>query len=250
MRVIFLKEQGMLRDTSIADEELRMASAYAKRRLSVPDNRYSLLHEGNLLLAQTRERQILACLKRAGIRDLRSSSILEVGCGGGFWLREFIRWGARPENVVGVDLLAERVAEARNLCPLGVQVHCCNAIALPFETGVFDIVFQATAFTSVLNSSMKEQMASQMTRVAKARGMIMWYDYHVNNPWNLDVKGISRAELGTLFPKCSVEYRRITLAPPVVRLLARYSWIACSLLEKIPWLCTHHLAVIRPRLPQ
>ena len=36
-------------------------------------------------------------------------------CGTGYWLRELLKWGARPENVVGMDLLASRLGEAERL---------------------------------------------------------------------------------------------------------------------------------------
>jgi hypothetical protein len=29
---------------------------------------------------------------------------------------------------------------------------------------------------------MKQQMAAEMLRVVKREGLILWYDYHVNNP--------------------------------------------------------------------
>ena len=122
----------------------------------------------------------------------------EVGCGTGYWLREFIKWGAQPEHIVGVDLLSDRVTEAKKLCPETVQVQCGSAAALAFPSATFDLVLQSTVFTSVLDASMKQQMAAEMLRVVKSDGLILWYDYHVNNPWNADVRGIKRQEIAQL----------------------------------------------------
>ena len=36
---------------------------------------------------------------------------------------------------------------------------------------------------------MKQAVAEEMLRVLKPQGLILWYDYHVNNPWNKDVRG-------------------------------------------------------------
>lgn len=88
-------------------------------------------------------------------------------------------------------------------------------------------------------------MASEMIRVAKVDGLILWYDFHMNNPRNGDVQGIKKREIGQLFPGCRLDFSRITLAPPLVRLLAPYSPIACSLLEKLKVFNTHYLAVIK-----
>jgi ubiquinone/menaquinone biosynthesis C-methylase UbiE len=227
-------------------EEARIRAAYAKRQKD--DARYSYFSMGNLFIVQERERRLLALLKRNNLAPLQTKKILEVGCGTGYWLREFIKWGARPENITGLDLLADRVAEARYLCPEGVSIVYGNAAALAFPDATFDLVVQSTVFTSVLDTSMKQQMASEMLRVVKDGGFLLWYDYHVNNPWNPDVRGIKRREISQLFSGCRITLQRLTLIPPLVRLLAPYSWLACYVLGKMPWLCTHYLGLISKEL--
>src|SRR3712207_7932261 len=59
----------------------------------------------------------------------------------------------------------------------------------------YTTLFRSTVFTSVLDASMQQQMAAEMRRVVKRNGLILWYDYHVNNPWNSDVRGIKRQEI-------------------------------------------------------
>src|SRR3954467_7229874 len=105
----------------IASELARIRAAYSRRR-----NRsiYSVFEPAQLLTIQERERQLLRMLSARGIASLESSKILELGCGTGIWLREFIRWGARPENIRCIDLLPERIAEARRLCPPEVKLEC------------------------------------------------------------------------------------------------------------------------------
>src|SRR2546429_9525689 len=96
----------------------------------------------------------------------------------------------------------------------------------------FDLVVQSTVLTSVLDAIMKQQMASEMLRVVKDDGFILWYDYHVNNPWNPDVRGIKRREISQLFPGCWIKLQPITLVPPLVPPLAPHSWLACYVLGK------------------
>src|SRR4051794_2850998 len=107
-------ERGALMASAADLEEERIRSAYARR---CHDSRYSLFQEGQLFLIQERERRVLALLKRRGYAELADCRILEIGTGTGSWLREFIKWGARPENITGLDLLPARVAEAKHLCP-------------------------------------------------------------------------------------------------------------------------------------
>jgi ubiquinone/menaquinone biosynthesis C-methylase UbiE len=197
-------------------------------------------------MAQQRERRILALLRRYGFTV--SNTILEVGCGTGQWLRDFIKWGARAENITGIDLLEDRVSTARRLCPPAVSIQCASAAHLPFANERFDIVLQSTVFTSILDPNVKKRIATEMMRVVKPEGLILWYDYHVNNPWNKDVRGIKRREIYQLFPSCRIDLERITLIPPLARAVAPYSYLTCYLLEKFPPLCTHYLGVIRKRM--
>jgi ubiquinone/menaquinone biosynthesis C-methylase UbiE len=206
-----------------------------------------LFNTGHLFFIQERERQVLAILKRSGVASLQSKRILEIGCGKGDRLNEFLRWGARPENVVGVDLLPDRVAEARRRCPNGVRIECQNAEKLAFPGRSFDLVFQYTVFTSVLDLDLKRKIAAEMLRIVKSDGLIVWHDYHVNNPGNPDVQGIKKQEIVQLFPNCQIAFRRVTPVPPLVRLIGRYSWLSCYLLGRIPLFCTHYLGVIRKK---
>jgi SAM-dependent methyltransferase len=199
-------------------------------------------------MKQGLERQVLSRLVHHGCLPLGEKKILEVGCGTGPWLRDLVKWGASPENLFGIDLLPQRVFEARRLCPAQVNL-LCGGIAVLSETpkAIFDIVLQATVFTSVLNSDLRQSMALSMLRLVKPNGFIFWYDFRLNNPGNPDVRGVKRKEIFRLFPGCRIELIPTTLAPPIVRLLAPRSWLFCSLLEKIPWLCTHYLGVIQKR---
>ena len=183
-------------------EEARIRAAYARREED--DTRYSWFSPGYQFMMQERERRVLALLQRHDFRNLKSKTILEVGCGTGEWLRDFVKWGARPENITGIDLLADRVSKARRLCPPAVRIECASAAELPFSDGTFDLVLQSTVFTSILDPDLKRRVAAEMMRVVKPDGFILWYDYHVNNPWNPDVQGGSNdREIISVIPRLS-----------------------------------------------
>lgn len=227
---------------SLDSEEARIREAYARRH---GEALYSSFEPGNLLLFQERERKVLRLLERHCPDGLDSKKILEVGCGKGYWLRDFVKWGARPENIVGIDLLADRISEARRLCPQEVRLECGSAAELDISDDTFDIVLQSTVFTSILDPGMKLRIASEMTRVVKPKGLILWYDLFVDNPRNSDTRAIKKSELHQLFPGCEIQLQRVSLAPPLARIIAPYSWLVCYLLGRIPWLCTHYLGAIR-----
>jgi ubiquinone/menaquinone biosynthesis C-methylase UbiE len=227
---------------SLKAEESRIRKAYARRRSA---NLYSCFNPAHLFMVQERERRLLRLLAREGCLPFGAKNILEIGCGTGGLLREFVKWGARPENVTGIDLLPDRVYEAAHLCPKAMRIEHGNAVHLNYPNAYFDLVVQSTVFTSVLDGQMKRQMASEMRRVLKPDGFILWYDYHMNNPRNPDVRAVKRAEIHKLFPGCQIELKRITLAPPIARRVAPYSWLLCYIMERIPLLCTHYIGVIR-----
>ncbi len=230
-----------MRPVFVSEEE-RIRLAYSRRQGDAV--LYSVFNPGHLVLVQDLERRVIESLCQYKMTPLTQKRILEVGCGTGWMLREMVNWGARPENLSGVDLLEKAIEEARRSCPT-TDLRCANAENLPFDDEAFDIVMQFTTFTSILDENVKKRIAEEMLRVITPSGVVLWYDYFVSKPTNPDVKGIGRREIIRLFPNCSFDFRKVTLAPPITRVIAPYSFLLCYLLDKIPWLRTHYLVVIK-----
>src|SRR5215472_6026486 len=93
---------------ALQKEAERISQVYARRSKSVSMARYSLLELPNLLLIQELERRVLRLVRQHIEGDLGGKKLLEVGCGAGHWLRQFVQWGAKPNNLAGVDLLPDR----------------------------------------------------------------------------------------------------------------------------------------------
>ena len=227
----------------LAREADRIRSAYSRR---VDASRYSIFEPAQLFALQERERIVLKVLASCGIASsLGETQILDVGCGTGYWIRQFVQWGAQPGNIVGVDLLPGRISDAKYLCPPGVTLLCQGASDLRNLPRSFDLVIQSTVFTSILDPLMKQQLASEMLRVLNPKGFIVWYDFYVNNPSNADVRGVKRKEILELFPGCHVRLRKLTLAPPLGRRIGRLSWTLYSAASAMKLLCTHYLGIIQ-----
>jgi len=233
------------RQTSSVDQaEEWIREAYARRGA---DDRYSWFNRGHQLIIQGAERAILDSLRRAGVATLDDRAILEVGCGSGQWLRALVQWGARPSRVTGVDLLTHRIAAARAVCAADSTLLVGSAAKLPFRDGAFDIVLQSTVFTSILDDGLRARAASEMLRVLRPGGFVLWYDFFVDNPGNPDVRAVRKRDLVRLFPECTIDIRRTTLAPPLARRIAPRSWLAAAVLSSVPVLCTHYAGTIRRR---
>jgi len=234
----------MLTPIQLASENNRIKAAYACRESKMDKRLYSYFDLGRLFMMQERERQVLSLLRKHKRHALAKQKILEVGCGDGQILRELTKWGARPENLTGMDLLPDQISEARRLCPGSVALYCGNAVDMPFPDAAYDLVVQVTAFSSVLDVAMKQQMGHEMLRVLKPEGAILWHDFFFNNPKNPDVRGITLPEIRSLFPDCVVAARRVTLAPPLTRLVAPLSWSLCYCMARIGVFNTHYLGLI------
>lgn len=225
-------------------EERRIQDVYQRRRCD-KSRLYSWFNKGQLFWFQELERALLGLLSEKGIDSFEEKAILDIGCGSGHWIREFLKLGAIPENLTGIDLLDWRVDAARRTCPANVRLERGNAEQLWFSDRSFDVIAQFTVFSSILDPNMKRKVASEMLRVLKEDGFIIWYDFFVRDPRNKDVRGIAKKEVCQLFPGCQIDLRRVSLAMPLVRLVAPYSWLLCYLLERLKVLDTHYLGIIR-----
>ena len=82
----------------------RIKDVYKQRREIFP-NKYSYFNKANLFVVQRREWEIIRMLKKHKITFLKNTRILDVGCGIGKELRNFIKYGASSENLFGIDML-------------------------------------------------------------------------------------------------------------------------------------------------
>ncbi len=167
-----------------------------------------------------------------------------MGCGDGSLLRETLQWGIKLSNLAGIELRQDQVSIALERTPT-IDVRCGSATSLPWPDATFDLVGAHTVFTSILDERMRDDVASEMRRVLKPGGAVLWYDFTFDNPRNPDVRRIKQSEVRALFPTFDAHMRAISLAPPIARripspLLA----VAYPLLASLPPLRTHCLGLL------
>ncbi len=235
---------GYLPAGDMAAELVRIRERYARRRDGPPQVARSILAPEVILRHQERERAILYFLRRYAPRPIHQLCVLEIGCGFGGNLLQFLRWGCMPDHLVANELLEERWQIARRLLPAETAVRPGDASQLDLPTASFDIVFQSTVFSSILNPQFRQHLAEKMWHWVAPHGGVLWYDMRYNNPRNPDVRRISLEEIRRLFPEGVIHAKSITLAPPIARRVARGGVLLYTLLASIPWLRTHWLCWI------
>lgn len=221
----------------------RLQDAYADRaRRLAGSDRYTPFNPVHLFTLQQRQRAVLKLLRKEGFAPLAGRAVLEVGCGAGCVLHEFLGYGADREGLHGTDLRPAAVMAAR-ACLGELALTISDGQALPYPSAHFDLALQYTMFSSILEPAIKDALAAEMLRVLKPGGMLIWYDF-IWNPANRQTRGITRAELRALFPGCRLHSRRITLAPPLARRLVGISWLLAAALERAGLFNSHLLAAI------
>ena len=234
--------------TDASPETSRILREYERRDREIAADFYALHHPVNLFLRHSHEEAILWGLRVAGLAPLAGRRVLEIGCGTGRWFHLFDQFGAAPDAVAGIELGPGRAAAARAAHP-SADVRLGDAAALPWPDGSFDLVFQCTVMTSILDPTVRRRVAAEMLRVLTPDGAILWLDFFYDNPRNAEVRGVRKREIAELFPTCSIVRRRVSLAPPLARRLVPWSWRLARLLETTTLLNTHYAAVIRRRNP-
>jgi len=227
-----------------SDEPAAVVERYARRSGAVDARRYDPLSPSVYMTTQERQRALIRAISRAKLAPLRSRTAFEVGCGSGGNLAELIRLGFEPENLVGNELQPERLAAARALLPAGVRLLPGDANELDLPEGSFDVVVQSTVFSSLLDPRFQEQLASRLWGWVKPGGGVLWYDFTWDNPRNPDVKGVPADRIRELFPRGRLRSRRVTLAPPISRLVTRLHPSLYTAFSALPFLRTHLLCWI------
>ena len=222
----------------------RLRATYRTRALEDKDiQRYSLFNPSHLFAIQQRQRNLIALLKQSGREDISNKKILEIGCGAGSVLLEMLTLEAHPASLFGIDLLYDRLQHAVERVP-GIGISCADGQQLPYQSETFDILLQFTAFSSVLDGTIRQKMAEEMSRVLKPGGIILWYDFWWN-PSNTQTRGIHLAEVKALFQGYTIISRKITLAPPLARMIVPISWPLGHLLESLKIFNSHYLVVLK-----
>jgi SAM-dependent methyltransferase len=227
----------------LTDEIDRIARAYRGYEEDHASKRWSLANRGNRAALDERQGAIKQMLAAKGWLPLGKRPVLEVGCGSGAELARTIELGADPHSLVGVDLLAERVASAKEAYP-ELDLRVANAERLEFSDGRFDIVLALTLFSSIKDPVMARNVAAEIERVLGPGGAVIWYDFRYDNPRNPNVTGMTEARVRALFPHFSGPLRRVTLLPPLARRLGPLTPALYPMLGLAPPLRTHLVGLL------
>ncbi len=186
----------------------RIQQRYAVRDASsVFTNFWTLTNPVVLHLAQERERVALAMLAGQGV-DLDQARILDVGCGAGGEFANWLRWGAPLQGLFGAELILPRAQAAQRAW--GGRVVNASGAALPFADASFDVVAQNVVFSSIVDDTLRQQVAQEMLRVLRPGGWLFWYDAARTRNRDPHFRDLPASEVRALFPGVPLQLQRLT----------------------------------------
>lgn len=231
-------------------EEELIRKRYERRIACNAPNSWSAFRPYSLRVRQERERALVELMNQhlpgAKIDTLRA---LEVGCGTGNNLLNLLALGFKPENLFGNDLMPEFVKAARKRLPEQLHIYGGDATKINIAPESMDLVFQFVVFTSILDKCFQHELANKMWGWLKNGGAIVWYDFIYNNPNNPDVCGAPLSRVKELFPEGQIHWKRVTLAPPIGRVVVHLHPSLYTLLNLLPFLRTHVVCWIYKKRP-
>lgn len=209
---------------------------------------WSIENPGNQKILSERTSALQDLLEQARLLPLNNQRILDIGCGNGDVLASFLNWGAQPDNLYGIDLIANRINSAKQKFPL-FRFEEGNAESLPYPDSYFDIVVFFTVFSSILDIKMCINIAREANRVLKQGGVIIWYDFRYRNPRNHNTRPLGRKQIIELFPGYQLKLKSVTLLPPLARRLGKATNSLYPILATIPFLRTHYIGLLlKPKI--
>jgi len=194
------------------------------------------------------EESIIRAIGATGLRPFLAR-LLYVGCGGGGQIPVFLHVGFPMSNIHGLDILPERIAQARRTFP-GMDLSVGDAQNLAYPDDHFDLVFESTLFIQMLDEDLASRVAGQMLRVCKPGRYVMLSDWRYSKPCNPDYRGLSNKRIRRLFDvpgRCEVVGRFPgALIPPVGRLLSKRCPSLYLLTRRVfPFLAGHRTVLLR-----
>ena len=221
-----------------------IAKRYNRRNMDGRHNRYYYTNPDVWQGAQEKQRALINIISTHVNKNLNDLRLLEIGCGNGSNILEFLRLGFSAKKLIANELLPDRAKLAKENLPSLIKVLEGDALSLDIEDESLDIVYQSTVFSSILDEKFQSKLAEKMWAWVKPGGAILWYDFTYNNPSNSDVRGVSLKRIRDLFPDGKIDVKRVTLAPPISRRVCKLHPNLYHVFNVFPFLRTHVLCYI------
>ena len=192
------------------------------------------------LIWQERHRAMRLLFDELGWHDLSSRRLLEVGCGNGDNLLDFLRMGFSPRALAGVESSSDRFAHAMQRLPSGITLMQGDPSRMKLPDASEDIVYQGGVFSALLDAPFQWRLAQVMWRWVMPGGGVLWYDLAASTGGPTR-RAVPVPRVRELFPEGRFTVRRLTLNDRLARYMSAAHPLLYACLGALPMLCTHAL---------
>lgn len=208
---------------------------------------YSFLNLEVMYETFLRQKIIARYFQKNGFaRVIDDLKLLDVGCGFGDSILEFQRMGFSQKNITGIELMEDRYTLASTRLNSTITIINGDLIECELEYK-YDVVYVSLVFSSLLSDSLRLAFANRIKSLLALDGVLIVYDFVLDNPSNSDVKAFTLSDLKTYFPEFHIESSRTTIIPPISRFVSIHLPAALPLFK---FITSHRVSFLTMRGPR
>jgi SAM-dependent methyltransferase len=141
-----------------------------------PDNWGPLIPEIQFGEGQFRD-LLIEALREHGLEtsDLAELSVIELGCGWGRNLHQFVELGIPARNIAGIDLIENFIAFGKSQNP-AFNISVGDATRTDFGDSAFDIVLLHTVLSAITDRDVQANLLREARRLVRPAGLVIVFD--------------------------------------------------------------------------
>jgi SAM-dependent methyltransferase len=141
-----------------------------------PDNWGPLIPEIQFGEGQFRD-LLIEALRQHGLEtsDMAGLSVIELGCGWGRNLHQFVELGIPARNIAGIDLIEHFIAFGRSQNP-ALNIAVGDATRTGFGDSAFDVVLLHTVLSAIIDRDLQAKLLREARRLVKSDGIVIVFD--------------------------------------------------------------------------
>ena len=133
------------------------------------------------------------------------SKVLDLGCGNGYWLREFAALKGSTDGMYGIDLSSARLSYGEKINP-GIKFMIGDMCNISFPDLTFDLVSAFVSLMFLIDDNSFSIAVSEIARVTKKGGYFLFYDKtSISINISRDKRGFTYSELKNKFQQYGFE---------------------------------------------
>jgi SAM-dependent methyltransferase len=120
---------------------------------------------------------LIEALREHGLKtsDMADLSVIELGCGWGRNLHQFVELGIAARNIAGVDLIEHFIAFGRSQNP-ALNIAVGDATRTGFGDSAFDVVLLHTVLSAITDRDLHAKLLREAKRLVKPAGLVIVFD--------------------------------------------------------------------------